>query len=413
MYARQAHVISRYRIGSFPADMNVLCDQVPIHREADGKFTFDWTRFDRYVRIALETGTQDFWCSLSCNSGWTYYLNSPGTLVIERASGERKTIADYMQAKWTATGETNELGRLFGQAQFDNPVYRDFLIAYVQHLKELQINDRSFYELFDEANQDATPQRWLDMLGHHQFFRKLVPDLHLFNFGFTPTIEIAGQSAIGLIDTWAPHLIAFDPQAELPATWHYGRRVYDALLERRAKFGEKFWFYTCAEFQDKQGQYTPYLLYHRPNLQLRIHGWMAWHYQVDGFFVYALPQVPVPNRGKPAAERWPNSEWSDGGDMGCGTLIYPGPDFEVIPGIRLANLRKGLEDYEYFALLRREAQQFDPHRHRALLQRVEKALRIEPEIVSSVYVWTKERDRLEAKRAELATLIKVVRRARE
>lgn len=411
LYAKQARVLGRYRIGSFPSDMALLCAQVPIHQEANGQFTFDWTTFDKYVRIALDNGTQNFWCSLSCNSGWTYYLNTPGTPVIERASGAHKTIADYMQAKWTAAGETNELGRLYGKAQFENPVYRDFLVAYVQHLKELGINNQSYYELFDEANQDATPQRWLDMIEHHRFFRKLVPDLRLFNFGFTPTIEIAGQNALGLIDTWAPHLLAFDPQADIPDTWHYRPPVYDALLERRAKHGEKFWFYTCAEFQDKQNNYTPYLLYHRPNIQLRLHGWMAWRYQVDGFFVYALSHVPLPNRGKKAEDRWPNSEWSDGGDMGCGTLLYPGPHHEVIPSMRLSSVRRGLEDYEYFALLRREAAQLSSTRDRDLLRQITRALQIEGDIISSVYQWTKNRNRLETKREELAALIKKVRRA--
>jgi len=40
--------------------------------------------------------------------------------------------------------------------------------------------------------------------------------------------------------------------------------------------------------------------------------------------------------------------WDHGGQ---GVLIYPGPDFEVIPCMRLASVRDGLEDYEYFKML--------------------------------------------------------------
>ena len=42
---------------------------------------------------------------------------------------------------------------------------------------------------------------------------------------------------------------------------------------------------------------------------------------------------------------------------------------------------------------------------------IKKALKIEKDILSTVYVWTKDRSRLEAKRAELAGLIKEVKQA--
>ena len=126
---------------------------------------------------------------------------------------------------------------------------------------------------------------------------------------------------------------------------------------------------------------------------------------MDGFLVFASSGVPEGNRQKGPEERWPNSDWVDGGSRGCGTLVYPGADFELIPGMRLANLREGLEDQEYFILLRELAKALDPVRDAALLARVNQGLEIEPEIMADAYHWTKDPVRLEAKREQLSRLI--------
>ncbi|MBI3922135.1 MAG: DUF4091 domain-containing protein [Armatimonadetes bacterium] len=424
LHARHADVLGRYRISSFPSDWTFLCREVPIHQEADGRFTFDWSRFDKYIQNGLRNNSTAFWCALSCNSGWTAYLNAPTVPVIERATGKRITVGDIVQPLWDKHGEATDEARAYGKAQFENPVYREFLVAYVKHLKELGINDFSYYELFDEANQDPPPHtRWNAMIEHHQFFRKLVPDLHLLNFGFNPTQVVAGKSALGLIDVWAPHLLQLDervvPRFEpgegykadqtQPSLPNAGI-IHDAIVDRRAKQGEKYWTYTCTQQVDSQGNYTPYSLYHQPYIALRIHSWMAWRFQWDGFLIYALNGVPKVNL-KPPSERWPLTDWSDGADMGCGTLVYPGPDFELIPGMRLANARDGLEDYEYFAVLRNEAKKLDPTRDARLLAKIAEALKMDKDIVSSVYVWTKDRERLEKKREELARLIREARAA--
>ena len=400
LHAKHAEVLGRYRMSSFPEDWTFLCSQVPIFLETDGKFTFDWSRFDQYVQNAKRNNSTAFWSALSCNSGWSAYLNSPDVEITERATGWRITVGYIMQDKWKELGENDYMSRFYGKSYYKNPVYRDFLTAYVQHLKELGINNISYYELFDEVNQDPAPHtRWLAMIEHHTFFRKLVPDLHLLDFGLNPTLVIEGKSPIGLIDVWAPHLFQLDDAAILNAT-----------RERQTKHGEKFWTYTCTEKTDKEGNYTPYIFYNQPYIAARMHSWMAWYYHLDGFLIFALNGVPAANCRKTPDKRWPNSQWSDGADMGCGTLVYPGPDYQLIPGMRLANVRKGLEDYEYFALLRSEAKKLDPVRDAGLLKKVDQALQIDKNILSSVYIWTKDENLLEAKRAALAGLIREVRK---
>lgn len=386
--AAQSEVLGRYRVNSIPGDWITLCQYVPIYREADGHFSFDWTQFDKYLQNGLANGSHSFWCALSCNSGWTAWLNSPDRQIIDRATGEKHTLKEYFQPpKWD----------MFDPACYqNNPLYREFLVAYVEHLKELGINDWSYYELFDEPNDNS---RWLKMIEHHRWFRQVVPDLNLLCFGVEPLQVKAGESPLGLIDAWAPHLPHITPEMDA------------AIKARRSQFGEKYWGYTCGEAEDGKGGYSPYIRYDRPYLSARMHYWFTWRNQMDGFLVFASSGVPDQNFKTDPAQRWPNSDWSDGGYRGCGTLIYPGPDYELIPGMRLANLRKGLEDQEYFALLRREAKALDPGKHAKLLAKVEQALEIEPDIITSYFVWTKDRNRLETKRDQLAALIVEVQAA--
>ena len=88
-HAKQAAVLGRYRISSFPSDWTTICRQVPIYREPDGKFTFDWSNFDQYMKNALDNHTTALWSALSCNSGWTAFLNNPNVSFTDRATASR------------------------------------------------------------------------------------------------------------------------------------------------------------------------------------------------------------------------------------------------------------------------------------------------------------------------------------
>ncbi|NLO74980.1 MAG: hypothetical protein GX100_12835, partial [candidate division WS1 bacterium] len=75
--AKHSEVLGRYRVNSIPGDWITICPQVPIYREADGHFPFDFSTFDEYVKNGVANGSRSFWCALSCNSGWTAWLNDP------------------------------------------------------------------------------------------------------------------------------------------------------------------------------------------------------------------------------------------------------------------------------------------------------------------------------------------------
>ena len=385
LFERHVAVLSRYRSAAIPVDWENHTP--PIYVEKDGRFTFDWTTQDRYIRIALKYGANCHWASQSCGLAALIPFTTGHWPIINRATGKKGTIEPYIK-QW------REQKRYYDE----NPIYRAYLKSCIQHLKRLGILDVSYWELYDEVGPTyKTP--WLDMIRHHTFLKQFVPELKLLNWGLVPTMVAEGKSPVGLIDAWGPHLTHLAKEPEL----------LRALYQRRAKHGEEFWFYVCGGKSDSRGLDSPFTYYHKPYLGARIIPWMAWKYQVDGFLIWTMNSVPTPNIVKEPQRRWPNAPWHDGRTRGCGTLAYPGPNYELIPGMRLAQLRDGMEDYEYFHVLRDAASKLDKARHRALLRKIEKELLIEPSIVADVYSWTKDVTTLAAKRARLAKLIQEAR----
>jgi len=134
---------------------------------------------------------------------------------------------------------------------------------------------------------------------------------------------------------------------------------------------------------------------------------MAHKYAARGFMSYMLNSITADNMPKAGKTQklWPETAWLAGRWHGCGTLIYPGPNQEAIPSMRLASFRDGLEDYEYFTLLRKLQAYIDQDKHQQLYQQIEQELEIEEAIIKDVFVWTKNPALLDAKRQRIAALI--------
>jgi hypothetical protein len=387
IFEKQAKTLSRYRITPYCDDVYTLLPYLTIYREKDGSFSFDFSTWAEFIRVGLKYGGNAWRASLSCNLGAMAIFG--GTKVVDRATGESKRADEYAK----------EWGKAFqaGTAYWDtHPIYPQYLKTYVAFLKEMGILDTAHFEIYDEPNSNP---RWLDMLRHHQWLKKHVPELKLTAYGLEPFRRQAGKLCVGLCDVWAPGLRGITPE------------VLKAMKERRTEYGEKFWFYTCGEAQDKNGNPSPYISYHRPYIAPRIHAWFAWQFQADGMLIFAISQVPEQNVNvKEREKQWPNAEWQDGGSRGCGTLIYPGPDFELIPGMRLASVRDGMEDYEYFKVLHDLSAFIDPQEQADLLARVRSELQIEKDIIGGEFSWTRDVQRLERKRERLAALITEVKK---
>lgn len=383
LYEKHAAVLARYRAAAFPMDMDgsVIRPQIQTYTEPNGHFTFDWTVLDQYLRIGLQHGANAFWSALTCHLGVLTPFTQPSWPVKDRSTGKAGTLAPYIK-EWQER-------KLFYD---EHPVYRDYLTEYTRHLKELGLLPISYWEIYDEPN---TANIWIEMIRHHTFLKKHVPELKLLCWGANPLQVKGNQSAVGLMDGWGPML---NDLADQPG-------LLDELYRRRKEHGEEFWFYVCSSRKHPKGQRSPYIYYDEPSLGARLLPWMAWKYQVDGFTIFATTWFPPENNVKEAEKRWPKVPWHSGKYRGCGVLVYPGPDQELVPSIRLAHVRDGMEDYEYFQTLRAGAARLDPARQADLLKEVQRELAIETDIIGDAYHWTTDLGALNAKRQRLAAII--------
>jgi hypothetical protein len=145
------------------------------------------------------------------------------------------------------------------------------------------------------------------------------------------TVSPDGSSLQGSVDIWATWGAGFSP----------------AAMRSRQALGERAWFYQ---------QHEPFVGGHCLNhegLGLRSWGWIAWRYGVDGVFLW------VGNFWNKDPYRDPRT-W-DERQLGNGVLFYPGRQLSSlgypplrgpVSSFRMKALRRGLQDYEYFKLLR-------------------------------------------------------------
>ena len=83
----------------------------------------------------------------------------------------------------------------------------------------------------------------------------------------------------------------------------------------------------------------------RTALNARLVGWFTWRYQFEGYLIWSI-------------NYWASGNpWEESRLDGDGYLIYPNPAGKGKPcsSIRWELLREGIEDYDYFVLLKKRA----------------------------------------------------------
>jgi len=142
------------------------------------------------------------------------------------------------------------------------------------------------------------------------------------------------EPLFGYVDIWAAPASALAPQR----------------IKQRRESGEKVWFYQWAE---------PYIGSHVLNgdaIALRMWGWAAWKYNVDGVFLWASNYWSSDN---PYTDPQVYEHGKATNRYGDGYIFYPGRMLDTIgfnsidgpvSSIRMKMWRRGFQDYEYFWL---------------------------------------------------------------
>lgn len=148
------------------------------------------------------------------------------------------------------------------------------------------------------------------------------------------------QDLVGVIKTWCAITSIHD----------------DDFLSARRKAGEQTWLYVCC------GPQPPFANFFidQPGVDHRVLLWQTWQKQCTGLLYWETNYWHGMMPSSAEDPRWPEVPWDQAQVAtykefkvnGDGFLIYPGPNWEPWPSVRLENIRDGIEDYEYLWLLR-------------------------------------------------------------
>ncbi len=219
----------------------------------------------------------------------------------------------------------------------------------------------------------------------------------------------------------------------------FGHYEAEATAARQA-LGEQVWWYPT------DYPLAPYANFNldSPGIDPRVIPWMNWKLKLTGLLYWGLNREWRSNGAFEARQltpdfcrmrgldwvtpetleqmraggvRWPEIPWlpyfrsvnnaqSVSRTQGGGNLLYPGKDFQPLPSMRLKNLRDGLQDYEYFVMLRRQVEALKTRGGQdALVREAEAALAIDDSVVGGPRSYTKDPASLLAFRSQIIDLV--------
>lgn len=233
--------------------------------------------------------------------------------------------------KWVCYAEPDEV--------FSEEFYgylKATLPPYLRELERRGLKDMAYLYGFDEREAEYYP-RMLEM------WKRVKAD---FGLPLITSCRVYRDVKKGKVPFSSP--IATMTDVLCPSTADYDV----ALSDRYRALGKEVWWYTCF------GPRYPYANnahYEYPTVECRLLGWMTWSERADGFLFWLVNAWNETSKLDERETYFP--DWNVSNALhspGDGIFIYPGLK-GVLPGIRLANVRDGEEDYEKLQLAERRA----------------------------------------------------------
>jgi hypothetical protein len=279
----------------------------------------------------------------------------------------------------------------------------DALADYVPKLKKEGLLDLAYIYGFDEikSNQFAALK---DIFGEIKRRYPMIPLM-------TTAYDHSYGRETGLdscVDVW------------VPLTEKYG--VTEETIEAARKRGRQVWWYICC---GPRHPYANWFVEYTAAEHRLLMGFMAQKFNTQGFLYYSLNfwctnrETQTPDGKTTVTENAPFREPINRGPLtnsdgkswtnynGDGLIFYPGPNGPLAT-IRMKCIRDGLEDYEYFWLLKRAVAEAKAGKRSASaewLARAESALTVDPLLVSTLTAYSTDGGKLLAARREIAGLL--------
>jgi len=276
----------------------ILCptEMIRIAEEENGRLTFDFTDWDRWVETFDRHG-----CAKLIEGG---HLGR---------RGEGKWLTPWFEwrkfpvkRRAGATGEVDP-----------EQVIKQLVAALYAHLKERGWFDRFVMHVVDEPAEHTEE----DYRKKAALIRGLMPGVRFLEAMSLP-------DARGLLDLLVPQLS------------HFHERL-DEYLKLRDETGVEIWHYTCMY---PTGRY-PNRFLDFSLLKTRVLHWINWRYGLTGYLHWGLnfwakdpfrqDRIDHPEEDLPPGDWW---------------IVYPGED-GPIDSLRWEHMREGIQDYELLRLL--------------------------------------------------------------
>jgi hypothetical protein len=220
----------------------------------------------------------------------------------------------------------------FSELSAYTPKFKQRLIErldpYVDALRRESLGERAYIYTFDERGPEFFPV----IREYFGLVKERYPEVHTLTTAYVP------QEPAVMRD------LHVDWNCPVSSVYRF------ETSERCRAAGLQVWSYICC------GPRYPYAnwMVDDPLIEARVIWWQAYQQKMDGFLYWGLNIWDQASNAKPIDPgAGPLLAWSvrSGGPFyGDGRLLYPGKE-GPIGSIRLANIRDGLEDYEYLWLL--------------------------------------------------------------
>lgn len=230
-------------------------------------------------------------------------------------------------AKWVCRARPGEV--------FNGRFYADFVSRmrpYVDELRAKGLDRYAMFYGFDECGKDYFPkmrEQWL----------RLKKDLGLPVMTTAYMFRDVTRNSLGfdspyatMTDIHCPPMASYDP----------------LLADRYRAKGKEVWWYTCCS---PMYPYANNASYEHALVECRLLGWLTKLVRADGYLYWHVNNWKDSSAKLDERESffpgWRCDTWPL--MPGDGVFIYPGKD-RIVSGVRLANVRDGVEDYEWMQL---------------------------------------------------------------
>ncbi len=295
-------------------------------------------------------------------------------------------LLDYRISPFHLTMEETVYARSRGMKQFCMlALPKDHVPKNLKEIIKRKAKEWEQAELFEKGavpyvllGDEPHPKHWPFILEQGRIIHKVDSRILRMN---TIAIELLVNTHQfkGVMDAYEK---TYDTLGEAVDYFIVGTGCYPVgeATELAYKKGQKVWWYSVADvvYIPTKGGYV------------RVHFWKMWKYDVPGWLHWGMSYWGDTNiRGKDG-KKWPDVPWdTKSSRSGDGYLVYPAPGGRgYLPSFRLEIIRDGVEDYEYFYLLRELTEKLETVKDKTeaivrQLNRNRKLLRIEKGVVNS------------------------------